>query len=53
MKKNNAYEGIFIEKIYYEGKYVATVYINEYKDTYKVLEDEYYDYYEGTYDEFN
>lgn len=53
MKKNNAYEGIFIEKIYYEGKYLATVYIDEYKDTYKALYDKDYDYYEGTYDEFN
>ena len=53
MKKTNTYEGIFIEKIYYEGNYIATVYINEYKDTYKVLNEKEYDYYEGTYDEFN
>ena len=53
MKKNNVYEGIFIEKIYYEGKYLATVYIDEYEGTHKALYNKDYDYYEGTYDEFN
>lgn len=53
MKKNNAYECIFIEKIYHEGQYLGTLYIDEYEDTYKALYEKDYDYYEGTYDEFN
>lgn len=46
MKQNTNYDGIAIEKLYADGRYIATVYYDDYAGTYKVF-DERYDYYEG------
>ena len=51
MKKNTNYDGIAIEKLYADGRYIATVYYDDYAGTYTVF-DERYDCYEGrNYDE--
>ena len=46
MKQNTNYDGIAIEKLYANGRYIATVYYDDYANTYRVF-DEKYDYYEG------
>ena len=46
MKENTNYDGIAMEKLYADGRYIATVYYDYYAGTYKVF-DERYDYYEG------
>ena len=46
MKQNTNYDGIAMEKLYADGRYIATVYYDDYAGTYKVC-DERYDYYEG------
>ena len=53
MKKlnNNTYDGIQVEHLYNEGKYVATVYYDDYEQTYKIFYDRHYDYYEGQMDD--
>lgn len=53
MKKlnNNTYDGIQVEHLYNEGKYVATVYYDDYEQTYKIFDDRHYDYYEGQMDD--
>lgn len=46
-KMNTNYDGIVMERIYADGRYIATVYYNDYELTCKVFDDEHYDYYEG------
>lgn len=45
--KDYTYDGIFVEHIYNKGQYAATIYFDDYDNSYKIFDDRHYDYYEG------